>query len=535
MDDDRWVGLPALEARTVPAAIRRSVAAVPDRIALTDEVASLTYAELDSAARRFSAGLAGLGAAKGTRVLTMMDNHADSVVVWLALSYLGAVSVPVNTAYVGPTLEHVMGHSDSTIAVVDADHLGAVQRAAAAVGGLRTIVVRTGDDMDRHGLPSVAQLLQSAELSEPVPVDPWDLHSVMYTSGTTSLPKGVLVPHALTYTRAAIYQESCDVGSLVELCVLPFFHVVGQCRGVVGPLLMQGRAVMRSRFSASRFWTDCRDEGVTSCVLMGAMARFLMLQPPADTDREHNVRVIHTAGADLTGFSSRFGVQVSSGYGMTEIGTITRGDDPDPGGCGTVHPEIDYQLVDEHERPVPTGTAGELVVRNTVPWTFTTGYLGDPAATTDLWRNLWLHTGDLFIEADDGTLTFVGRSKFVIRRRGENISPSQVEVELCTHPGVAEAAVVGVPADEGEEEVLALVVAQPGTRTDPAELLEHLSGRLPYFMIPRYVEFREALPKTPTHKIDVGALRVSATTTDAWDRDQAGIRVTRAGVVRAGS
>lgn len=528
----RWFPLPPVMDRTVTSAVLTSVSACPDRLALRDSDVDLTYAQLDDAARRIATALAKLGVRRGSLVVTMMNNHADNVIVWLALSYLAAVSVPVNTAYVGSSLQHIFADTQAQVAVVDDEYLDAVTEANDVAGRVEQFLVRGAPGAgraSRTSWPSLAALHAESEPREPETVQAWELHSVMYTSGTTSKPKGVLVPHALTYTRAAIYQESAGLDKRVELSTLPLFHVVGQCRGVLGPLILRGTSVLRPRFSASQFWEDCRRYGATDAILMGAMARFLMLQPESEGDRDHSMRYIHSAGGDLTEFPSRFGVAVSSGYGMTEIGTVAHTDDVTPGNCGRIHHEYDYQLVDNEDNVVPTGSAGELVMRSTVPWTFSPGYLNQPEATVESWRNLWFHTGDLFTSDADGSLAFVGRKKSVIRRRGENISPAHVESELAKHPIVRECAVIGVSSTDGEEEVLAFVAPHANGDADPASLLKFLIDRLPYYMIPRYVVFRTELPKTPTHKVDVGALRALAGSERWWDREAAGIRVSRSG------
>lgn len=532
---ERWFPLPPLTDRTVTSAVLTSVSACLDRLAVRDDDVDLTYAQLDDAARRVATALASMGVRRGSLVVTMMNNHADNVIAWLALSYLAAVSVPVNTAYVGSSLQHILADTQALVAVVDDEYLDAVTEANAVNGRVERFLVRGAPNSgrtSRANWPSLAAARAESEPHEPETVQAWELHSVMYTSGTTSKPKGVLVPHALTYTRAAIYQESADLDQRVELCTLPLFHVVGQCRGVLGPLILRGTCAVRPRFSASQFWEECRRYRTTDATLMGAMARFLLLQPPSEAERTHSMRRIHTAGGDLTEFPDRFGVAVSGGYGMTEIGTVATTDDVTPGNCGNIHHEYEYQLVDNDDNPAPTGSAGELVMRSTVPWTFSAGYLNQPAATAESWRNLWFHTGDLFTSDSNGTLAFVGRKKSVIRRRGENISPAQVESELAKHPAVRECAVVGVPSTDGEEEVLAVVVAHADRDADPASLLRFLIGRLPYFMIPRYVDFRAELPKTPTHKIDIGALRALADSGRWWDREAAGIRVTRSGIAQ---
>ena len=188
---------------------------------------------------------------------------------------------------------------------------------------------------------------------------------------------------------------------------------------------------------------------------------------------------------------------------------------------------MEARLVDANDCEVPDGAAGELILRADTPWTMSHGYHRDPEATARSWRNGWFHTGDAFRRDAEGNYYFVDRVKDAIRRRGENISSFEVEAEILAHPAVMEAAVIGVPSAFGEEDVLAVVVPKLNSRIEPAVIVEFLAGRLPHFMVPRYVRVVRELPKTPTLKVQKHALRAIGVTGATWDRETEGIHLSR--------
>ena len=232
---------------------------------------------------------------------------------------------------------------------------------------------------------------------------------------------------------------------------------------------------------------------------------------------------------------ARFGVSVYSIYNMTELccPVMTTVPMTVPGSCGRVRPGCEIRIVDENDCEVPAGAVGQFVVRSDTPWAMNHGYHKEPEATARAWRNGWFHTGDAGRADADGNLYFIDRLKDTIRRRGENISSLEVEIEVAAHPAVREAAVVPVPSELGEDEVMAVVSLRPGRRLDPAELLVFLQPRLAHFMIPRYVRIGDALPKTPTEKVEKHRLRADGITAESWDREAAGIRVKRERLGRA--
>jgi crotonobetaine/carnitine-CoA ligase len=311
---------------------------------------------------------------------------------------------------------------------------------------------------------------------------------------------------------------------------LPLFHV-GGTYAVLWALIYGGSSVVVDAFSVSRFWELVRRFEITTVGLLGAMTQFLMQQPESPADRDHPLRSVIIAPFDenAIAFGARFGVPTYTEFNMTELAVpLWAGPNPTlPGTLGQPAPGAQLRLVDANDIEVPAGATGELLVRMDQAWTISHGYHNDPEATARTWRNGWFHTGDLLRRDADDNYFFVDRRKDAIRRRGENIPSFTVESAILQYPAVREAAVIPVPAAESEDEVLAVITLNPGTELEPAALIRFLSERLAYFMIPRYLRICDALPKTPTQKVEKYVLKSEGVTSDTWDRVVAGISVKR--------
>jgi crotonobetaine/carnitine-CoA ligase len=269
------------------------------------------------------------------------------------------------------------------------------------------------------------------------------------------------------------------------------------------------------------------ESGADVTYLLGAMVSILMARAPEPIEREHHVRVAlapATPARLFDQFRERFGIQLVEGYGSTETNCAIAAPTPAQGRggyMGTVRPGFHARVVDEHDQPVDDGTPGELVLRHDEAFAFADGYHGMPDQTVRAWRNLWFHTGDRVVRDADGWYRFLDRAKDAIRRRGENISSWEVEQVLVEHPAVQSVAVFPVPSPLGEDEVMTAIVLEPGTQCTPQELIAHAEPRLPYFAVPRYVEFVDALPLTENGKVRKQVLRERGVTTATWDREAA--------------
>jgi crotonobetaine/carnitine-CoA ligase len=279
-----------------------------------------------------------------------------------------------------------------------------------------------------------------------------------------------------------------------------------------------GRVVLRrDGFKTQHFWDDVRTHGCTTTALLPVMMNWLIDRPARDDDRDNPLRFV--AGAPVVPrvdeFKSRFGVQMRTNFGNTEVGTpLYAGPDVSANRASTgkwVTPGYEVRVVDEHDYEVPTGRMGELVVRTTEPWRMAIGYYDMPARTAETWRNGWFHTGDGFVRDEAGRYHFVDRITDSMRRRGENISSIEAETYVNEHPAVSESAAIGVPSPDGEDEVKVCVVLHRGQRVTHAELHGFLAARMPAFMVPRYIQLRDGLPKTATERVRKAALREEGT------------------------
>jgi crotonobetaine/carnitine-CoA ligase len=525
-----------LEERTLNRVLQDAMEQRPEHVALMDGHGHLNYAQLWDAARTIASGYHHLGIARQEPVLLMLDNHIDSALAWTGLSFNASMETLVNTAYKGRFLNHLIRDSGARFAVVEEQYLPQVLEAADGI--LDGIVVRPtkGDDPAPYHERST-RVIPFADLSAhgqrgPELVEPWDLLAILYTSGTTGISKGALLPHAAAYTTAEFTGRQGPED--IRYVVAPQFHVAGQWGGVYRALIPGSTAYVASGFHVTTIWDEVRSIGATTTQLVGTMPEFLLRQPTRPDDADNPLREVYMTPVttDLATFRSRFGVEVVTGFGSTEGGTFLTDLDADnvaPRRCGREHPDVEVRLVDEHDREVEIGEVGEAVVRTKLPWTVMVGWNGLPEKTVEAWRNGWLHSGDALRKDEDGIYYFVDRVDDAIRRRGENVSSYEVEVEVAGHPEVREAIAIAVESEYSEDEIKIMVIREDGSELGEEDLVRYLADRMPYFMVPRFIEYVDDFPRTPTQKVKKAELRAGGIG-KAWDREQAGITVTRTGI-----
>jgi len=504
----------------------------PDKVYIEfgDNGEQWTYRDLRTMVIQTAIGLQQLGVAQGDHVLVWLPNSREHLRVFFAINYLGAVFVPINTAYKGAVLAHVIDNADAKLAIVHADlaprleGVPLVSLKAAVVVGER----RACPGLHTHFYADV--LLPESGTLAPLarPIEPWDSQSIIYTSGTTGPSKGVLSSYLHIYTNAGPETWTCVTGEDRFLVNMPLFHIGGM--GVVFVMFVRGGSVsFIDRFDTATFLDTVRRTRTTATFLLGVMASFLEKLPERADDADTPLRLVFMVplAGDIAAFSKRFGCEVYTIFNMTEISTPIISE-PNPlvrGTCGKQRAGVDVRLVDDHDCEVPIGTVGEMLVRTDRPWGMNSGYYKNPSATAAAWRNGWFHTGDAFRKDAEGYYYFVDRKKDAIRRRGENISSFEVEADVLAHPAVREVAAIGVPNEMSEEDVLVVVAPVDGHLIDPAALLDFLRPRMAHFMIPRYVRVMPELPKTATSKVMKHELRQQGVTADTWDREAAGIQV----------
>jgi len=507
---------PGEEYPTLGELIRGKARKNGDRIALRFASREFSYRELDRETDRVSSGLAAAGIGAGDRVACLLFNTPEFPLLWFGVAKLGAILVPLNTGLKGEILRYELADSAPSAVVVD-------RRLWDAYAPLRDslrisrewLVERAGENaLLPAGTTAFSALFQDVAGGPGPSVHASDAAAIMYTSGTTGPPKGAIIPHQkLLTTPVEIGLRSRLTPSSVLFTALPLFHCNAQEMTALTALLNDLTAAFDERFHASAFWETSAKLGATHVSLLISMINVLFKQPAKPTDRTHTVRTALTAGttrAIWSEFERRFGLTIVELYGMTECGCTTLMNPPGAirvGSVGTPLGFVEASVVDDDDRPVPANTRGELVVRPTRPFTMFSGYINKPEKTVEAWRNLWFHTGDYVTRDEDGYYYFVDRKKDIIRRRGENLAPYDVESVLNRHPAVFEAVVVGVPSPLGEEDVKAFVQLKPGVEVPPRELFEFCVANLPFFMVPKYLEFLDEIPKTANQKAQRFVLR----------------------------
>lgn len=512
---NRAAGAPFFrDEETVPALLARAAAERPDHVYLRHDGRTLTCSGLAAAVEKAAAGLAARGIGRGDRVAVMLGHHLDHVLVFFAVMRVGAILVPVNVALKGPGLEYQISHSAPAMVVADgefAEVLAQPIRAARAAGARAEAAWR---DASADGLPAegiaLADILAGAAQPAPAVAHDWrDLRIILYTSGTTGAPKGVQMSDRMVQATAlgSIWLSDVQAGSVLHFWD-PIYHVFG-AEVLVMALMVPLTLHMVPRFSASRFWSEVAEAGASHIHFVGGVLQLLLKQPPSDLDRSHGARIAWGGGCpkDIwAAFEERFGMEMREGYGMTETSSFST---INPGGSragrlGSIGNAVDYyrvEVVDDDGNPCPPDVPGEIRVAEREPGVLTTGYYANPEATAGALRDGWLYTGDIAHMDADGFLTFHGRKKDSLRRRGENISAWEVERVVNDHPEVAECALIGVVDDMGDEDLKIFVRRVEGSRLDGETLLGWCAERMARFQVPRFVRFVEEFRKTPTQRI----------------------------------
>ncbi|MFB2551347.1 AMP-binding protein [Ensifer soli] len=517
------------------AMLDRQATAIGDKTLMVfDDGESWTYARTQAEARATAAGLAGLGVSKGDTVLVWLPNGPLIFKLHLALGYLGAIFVPINLALRGGVLQHIVTNSAAKLIVCHQDLLERLT--TIALGALTTVVHVGGEGDDRLGLAQLPETVLTGLAADLVDAEakPSDIQGIFYTSGTTGPSKGVICPslHTSVMARVALRFLGPDDRFLINM---PYFHLGGAL--VPFAVIERGASMaMLTRFRTPTFWDDVRRTGSTACYILDSIRTFLMKQPPTPRDADNPLRFVvqQPLSHDSAEFSARFDVTIFTQWDMTEVlpvilsGPVSRTSNLQKGYCGEAavfSPACEIRLVDADDFEVPDGELGELVVRCDQPWVLSPGYWQMPEATAKVWRNGWFHTGDIFRRNAEGSYFYIDRIKDAIRRRGENISSSEVEAEALAHDDIELAAAVAVPSEHSEDEVLLVLQPKQGRSVDPRACFDFLVPRLPHYMLPRFIRIVREMQMTETIKIRKNVLRDEGVTAETWDREAEGIVV----------
>ena len=519
------------QMRSLPELLARRARVAPDQPLITCGDDSLTAAEVHDLAARWGGTFAAEGIGKGDHVAMICGNRLEFLPLLAGIGWVGAVAVPINTASRGLQLQHILANSGAKAMIIEPQFLDALDTLDFSVLPLDRILVlgaAAGDNLP-HGarpLPAPAEPVGSA------PVKPSDPLAVLYTSGTTGLSKGVICPHEQFFWWAITTARQLGIrkGDVLHT-TLPLFHT-NALNTFFQALVFDGTLSLAERFSVSRYFDMLKESKADVTYLLGAMVPMLLSRPETPAERDHGCRVALAPGVPAQfhdAFTRRTGILLLDAFGSTESNNViqTEADSVRPGYMGRVAEGFEARVVDDEDYELPDGTAGELVLRPVEPYAFALGYLGMAEATVSTWRNLWLHTGDRVVREADGYFRFVDRIKETIRRRGENISSFEVEQGVLSHPAVSTVAAFPVKSELAEDEVMVAIVLKEGATLTHEAVIRHCETRMPYFAVPRYVDFRADLPRTENGKIQKFKLREQGITDSTWDREAAGVTVKR--------
>ncbi len=511
--------------------LREKAEANKDRPFLYFYDKTFTYKQMDQNANRVANYLLSMGAVPGQKLAIMMKNSPRWLDVFFGAQRIGMCAVPVNIALKGDQLAHIFNHSDARFVCIDHDLIPAFEKIKVKIINPVQVIVnlqRAHPDLKLASKYSVLDEVYDQRWSDKDPgITPrqGDPCLLMYTSGTTGLPKGVPTYYGRTNIRLmSVINRATLRPSDVYFTCLPLFHANALILTVTGALNANARVALSEKFSASRFWDDVRFTGATVFNTIGAIIPILMKQPEKPTDRQHKVRYILSAACPTDmweAFENRFGVKIIEGYGAVDTGSflvINFGQAP----VGSMGKPIGakYRIVDGEMKDVVPGTQGELIfyagTKNKRPME----YYKDEKATSSKVTDGWLHTGDLVYADKKGYLYFVGRKTESLRHRGENISAYEVEHAILQYPGILECAVYAVPSELGEDDVMAAVVPIEGKMLDVKEVYDFLKEHLARFAIPRYFRIMQELPKTETQRVIKGVLSKEGVTPDTIDMEK---------------
>lgn len=514
--------------RTLRDLLDERVLRYPDKTFIVFEdragvVSAATYQEFSHRVDRVAAAFSDLGVGQGDKVTVHLANCPEFLEIWFGLATVGAVMVPSNVANTASELEYVLAFSESVAVVTQLSYLSTVRDAASAVPGVKHRVLARAE-VAAPGTVLYEDLLRTESVASRPVVHSEDVLQMLFTSGTTAKPKGVLLTHA----NALHAGERESRGLLLDetdrcITALPIFHVNAQVITVLSSMTVGGTCIILEEFRATKYWDQLRRHEATQTSLVAMQVRTLLAQPPRESDADHKLRrtfyALNVSDEEKDAFQDRYGVELINAYGLSEAMTLVTL-------CPVFGPKKwpsigkpllgrTVRLVGPDGKDVPVGSVGEIVAQGVPGRTLMKGYYKNPDATAKALRDGWLWTGDSAYADDEGYLYWFDRSSDMIKRAGENISTVEVEFVISQHPDIAEVAVIGVPDPVRDEAVKAVVVPVPGSSLTAEQVRDFCVGKLAGFKIPTIVDLRDQLPKTSVGKIAKGVLRKESISGDS--------------------
>lgn len=464
-------------------------------------------------------GISSLGIQKGDRVALMLPNIPEFLYIWLGLNSIGISIVPINTYFKEKETAYLINHSEVKCVITHQDYYSIFESIREECPKVQSLIIVGSEDIGDRGI-CYKELVENQPDSLPdIPVSQYDEASILYTSGTTGLPKGCVQSQNYYLIAGNRYSKHLKLTSNdCVLTPLPLFHMNPQILSTMGTLYIGARLALLDRFHPTTWWQSLRDSQATIFHYQGVMPAMLIGMKETEYDDKHRHWVGMGAGVPPRlheEFEKRFNVSLLEGFGMTECGLnfLPHTDEDRKIGTacfGRVFPEYEAKVFDDEDLEVKIGEIGELVLRGSNPENRKLGFMNEyyknPDETKKVWSNGWFHTGDFVKQDENGYFYFVDRKKDIIRRSGENISALEVEDVIRTHSSVLDVAVVPVADSIREQEVKAYVIFKE-TELDWGILIDWCKKNLAYFKIPRYWEQRDQFPLTKTGKVQKQKLR----------------------------
>ena len=504
--------------RTLRDLLNEQVSRYPDKTFLLFEdseqkIFELTYAEFAEQVNRLSNVFIGLGVTKGKHVTLHLPNCLEFMTSWFALANIGAIMVPTNILSTKDEMAYVLEHSESVLVITEEKYLDKFADSQKKLPFLLDILLVRSEGTEKD----IKQLIAKAKVDAPtIQLDSEDVAAMLYTSGTTSKPKGVQITHANYIFTGEVMSKSIRLTpNDRQFIVLPLFHGNAQYYSTMSALIVGGSIAITERFSASRYFKQAKRLGVTVGSLFAAPIRMILAQAYDPNDQHHSLRVIWFAQSvaedQLNDFERKFGVSLLQMYGMTETVGVPLMNPLDGirKNMSIGKPTIGYEvkIVDENGHEVPDGQAGQIIVKGIPSRSLMKGYYKDTKATSETLKDGWLYTGDNGRIGEDGYFYFVDRVKDMIKRAGENVAANEVESVLAAHPSIYESAVIGIPDAMRDEAILAYVILRENETSTEEELMNYCRERLAKFKVPDAIEFVDEFPRTSVGKVQKHILR----------------------------